>query len=214
MLDCYKHQSLRMDYVRLGYSKHWDMEKRRHAWSQITVPRVAPPQIYKNVDPKRYLNNYEQVAPAGTSIDPNIDLHEPRNWHDMWRGLGAGENQLARGVRHGRDNVAAHRTRKMINFLAPRGLRLNTVLGWGGLGVATLWEKHQKQADGAPGDERTFFVVKANLDPSSKSLNAEIIAQRWYADCMHMAQTVESPAPDLLVMEYERGGNLKDAMCR
>ncbi|KAK2074761.1 hypothetical protein P8C59_008943 [Phyllachora maydis] len=102
----------------------------------------------------------------------------------------------------------------MINFLAPRGLRLNTVLGWGGLGVATLWEKHQKQADGAPGDERTFFVVKANLDPSSKSLNAEIIAQRWYADCMHMAQTVESPAPDLLVMEYERGGNLKDAMCK
>lgn len=85
--------------------------------------------------------------------------------------------------------VTADRSIKdVVRRLQPYGLTFRKILGYGGLGVAALFNVHGDTADGSKGGETVPIVVKCDLGAGVDLIADEKRNHEWVARAMHVVQ--------------------------
>ena len=147
------YQRQQTDYFyfwRLGQGRKYDREARRDAIAKIDFPRQGK------------WPGFERPQPGGAEPEHMMKRrYRPRPIASVWSEAGPSSTKLAAG----------EAKQRLVRKMETAGFRFVKLLGWGGLGVAILFETIGKGEKG----ERMKVVVKMDLYQDTKCIWSEIL---------------------------------------
>jgi hypothetical protein len=182
----------RFEAYRRGRPRHYSAADRRNAWADprhYTVPRHQ--DAYPGFDPAEYTLGRRRRVLTMAPVDP--------------RRAAGQQEEFAREPEPGLPYHRVRRsTRNAAGSLARHRIRFRRLLGWGGNGVAALFERAQRASDGS----RPRYVVKFPINPSAdkrEELQDERVWQRLYDGAAHFVQHIRIPG---LPQAVQDGGDI------
>ncbi|KAK3349852.1 kinase-like domain-containing protein [Lasiosphaeria hispida] len=151
------HQRRVMDqFSHLRRGLQWKYEDRKALFKDFVVPRVDPPSW------------------PGHTLTAPPDEREGVHYRGNPKAGVAAKKPAAEQAGYA-----------LAKKLQPSGLNFVRLLGWGGMGLAALFDGRDDQG------HHTFYAVKCNLDPAKiKQLQAEKTTQESYIRALHIVQVI------------------------